>query len=190
MKTKQSLIASAVSAVVAFDTSTVKYNDARELMGKSMCAILPLDIDRDEFVAVRDAWKKEYNGASDNANDQAWSRAIGAMNGYLISIKAEIFTVPKATSDKATAEAKRRDEKAAKAEALVTATRTEKDRKALADRAFQGDPVAETAMKLINKKARELAQHANKARLSAIRAELKNADSATLGKIAALLGIK
>ena len=189
MKTNQSLIASAVAAVVAFDAQTVKYNDSRELMGKSMCAILPLEIPYDEFIAVRDAWKKAYNGATDNANDQAWSRAVGNMNGYLIAIKAETFTAPKATSDKATAESKRREERATKAQALAETVKTDKDRAAIAKRAMAGDKVAEQAIAFLGKKAVDEQRIKTEGIRKSIREALKDADLNRLQQVAKILGL-
>jgi len=185
MSNKQT-IAAAVSAFVAFDEQTVKYNDAREAMGKTMCAILPLEISFEDYTATAKEWKIAYNGKTDNANDQAWSRAVGQMNGYLASIKAEQFTTPKAETKEAVVKAAKREEHAAKVKAAAETAKPAD----LQKRAMSGDRIAAEAIAFLGKKAREQEAEKLAGLTKSVRAELKNATESQLKDIARILGIK
>ena len=186
MALNQTAIASAVQSFVEFDNQVVKYNDARDAMGKTMATILPLNMAFVDYVETATAWKKAYGGKTDNANDQAWSRAIGQMNGWLAAIKAEQFTIPKATTKEATEKAARR---AAHDEKVAAAAKNAKPAD-LAKRAAMGEKVAVEALAFIGKQKREQ-EHARLAGITkAIRAQLKDATESQLKDIARLLEIK
>jgi hypothetical protein len=182
----QSAIAQSVASFNAFEGMMVKANEARETMGKTMCAILPLEITFDDYTATAKAWKLAYAGKTDGANDTAWSRAIGHMNGYLISIKAEIFTAPKSESKEAQAKAEKRAAHVAKVEAAAKSAKPAD----LQKRAMAGDKVAAEAIAFLGKKARENEQAKHVGLLKSVRAELKEASESQLKDIARILGIK
>jgi hypothetical protein len=185
MALNQSAIVLAVRTFNNFEVSMTAMTDNRIAMGRAMCAILPLEINFADYTVVAKAWKAEYKGSTDNANDQAWNRAIGFMNGYLTSIQSELFVIPKSESADAKVKAAKRAAHQAKINAAVQSAKPAD----LQKRALAGDKIAAEAISFLGRQAREV-QDAKYALLKkTVREELKDAPIEVWQDIAKMLKI-
>lgn len=197
MKTNVTLIANAVAAFNKYESATLEFNESRVAMGKTMSAILPPGIPYVEYVEVSTEWKVKY-GSTEGAANTAWSRAIDHMNGYLASIKAETFTIPKSENpESAKRQAKREAEKKeveAKALALLKSLENapKKERDAFNERVAMGDKVARRAADIRNEGQKAILTTKNETMYKAITAELRKhkTDTNLLQQFADLLRIK
>lgn len=114
----QNIAAANVAAFRAMETAEQDLSAKRQAFANGLAKALVPGMSYDAYSAYALEWRKAY-GASPEASQKAWERAIKAMNAYLRSKDSVEFTIPK--SDNAKAQqmaAKREAAKAADQKAL------------------------------------------------------------------------
>ena len=108
----QTKIAAAVAALRAYDKATNEASTAFKTLGNSMAAVFVPGMAYAEYSESATAWKAEYSkgGASAEAAQKAFERALRDMNAHLRAIEAEEFAIPKADNAKAQKQAASREE--------------------------------------------------------------------------------